>query len=157
MLDRRIRLARVRIVEDQVSVGKGAALGVLPREANGNPVFEQGGVRECLTLTPVDPALVDPPAPTIELLRELGVDREPVRHGEQLLVEGAQPICGDSRDHRIPRRRLGRGLDDGRGWHARGDGVLELLVRPTENRGHVRDVRVCLRSVTTPSFTSRAA
>ena len=57
VLDRRVRLARVRVVEDEVAVGERAALGVLAGEADRDAVLEQRGVGERLALAPVDPAL----------------------------------------------------------------------------------------------------
>ena len=77
------------IVEHEVAVGERAALGVLAGEAHGDPVLEQGRVGERLALAPVDPALDDRLVAPLELLRELGVDREPGRHGQQLLVQDA--------------------------------------------------------------------
>ena len=71
VLDRRVRLAGVRVVEHEMAMGEGATLGVLPREADGNAVLEQRGVGERLALAPVDAALDDRLATPLELLREL--------------------------------------------------------------------------------------
>ena len=73
-----------------MAVGEGAALGVLAGEANGDPVLEQRRVGERLALAPVDPAVDDRLVTPVELLGELGVDREPGRNGEQLLVQRPQ-------------------------------------------------------------------
>ena len=139
MLDRRIRLTGVRVVKHEVAVGERAALGILAREAHGDAVLEQRGVGERLTLAPVYPAVDNGLAATVELLRELDVDREPWRHGQQLLVQGAQAIgrnCGDNRvagHHGLGRLRHGggrRGLTDRR---------PELLVGGAQRRGDVGD------------------
>ena len=69
-------------------------------------------------------------APPLELLRELRVDREAVRDGEQLLVQLAEPLGGDRRDDRVSRRRApATGSAAGRVRRRRGRSAFELLVR----------------------------
>src|SRR5579875_858783 len=48
VLDRRVLLSGAGVVQHQVALAEGAALGVLAGEANRNPLGEQGGERELL-------------------------------------------------------------------------------------------------------------
>ena len=57
VLDRGDGLAGARVVEHEVAVRERAALGVLAREADRDPVLEQRRERERLRLAPVDPAV----------------------------------------------------------------------------------------------------
>ena len=82
-------------------------------------------------MAPVDPAVGESlPAP-LELPRELGVDDEPLRHGDELIVECCQPVCADGGDDRLARARNGRRILD---RHRRGclvrlrQGGLEPIV-----------------------------
>ena len=102
-----------------MAVGECSPLGVLAREPNRNPVLEERGVREGLGLTPVDPSVLDRLAAAHELLRQLRIDRETVRHGQELLVECAEPIGGDRGDHGVARHHRGGG-----GLRYRGEGVV---------------------------------
>ena len=94
-------------MEHEVAVSERAAFGVLARETNGNPILEQGGVGESLALAPVDPAVDDGLVTAVELLRELGIDREPGRNVQQLLVQSAQAVGCNGRHDSISRRRDG--------------------------------------------------
>ena len=59
VLQRRVRRARVHVVEDVVPVRERAALGVLAGEPDRDPLDEERGERERLGLSPVDPALLE--------------------------------------------------------------------------------------------------
>src|SRR3954447_10003076 len=102
MLDRRVGLAGVDVVEDVVAVRKGAALSVLAGEADRDPLNEQACERQRLSLTPIDAALVESLAAAVELLLQLGMDREALRHGDERLVELAQPAGRDGGDDLRP-------------------------------------------------------
>ena len=93
-----MRLTRALIVQDRVAVGEGAALGVLARDADRDPLDEQAREGERLGLPPVDPALVHALAPALELLQQLLVPLEAVRHLEQLLVQRLEPLRRDGGD-----------------------------------------------------------
>ena len=118
------------------------ALGVLPREADRDPVLEQRRERERLGLAPVDSARLDGLAAPLELAGELGVHREAGWHPEQLLVQRAQAIDGNGR------------LDDvgspGRGdrlrWRRRrlGDRRPQPVVGRAQRRRHLADDRLDL-------------
>ena len=109
MLDRRNGLSGAGVVEDEVAVRERTALGVLSRETDRDTVLEEAREGEALGLAPVDPSLVDGlPAP-LELALELRMDDEPLRHGEELLVQHAQPLVGHGGLHRLAgARRRGR-------------------------------------------------
>ena len=89
MLQRRVRRSGAHVVEDVVAVGERPALGVLTGEPDRDPLDEQRREGERLGLAPVDPALLERPAPSLELAHELRVRREAVGDAEQLLVECA--------------------------------------------------------------------
>ena len=141
VLDRGDGLAGERIVEHEVTVREGAPLGVLPREADRDPVLEQRRERQRLRLAPVDTALGDRLAPPLELALELRMDGEPGRHREELLVERPQPLVGDGGldDVARPGRRPGLARRRGRcrdrrpepvvGGAERADDLLEDRVR----------------------------
>ena len=98
MLDRRVLLAGLEVVEDEVPVRERAALGVLAGQAHGRAVGEEAAEGECLRLRPVDAALLAERVPAaLELLHELRVDREALGHVEQLLVQLPQPVGGNGR------------------------------------------------------------
>src|SRR5215212_2034096 len=98
MLDRRVGLTRLDVVEDVVTVREGAALGVLAGEPNWDPFDEQAREGERLGLAPVDPALVERLRASIELLLQFRVDREAFRGRDEGSVELAQTLHGDGRD-----------------------------------------------------------
>ena len=87
MLDRRVGLTGLHIVEDVVPVGERAPLGVLAGQADRDPFDEQGRKGERLGLAPVDPALLERLSATVELLRELRVNGEALGHSDELAVE----------------------------------------------------------------------
>ena len=99
MLDRRVALAVVHVVKDEVTVREGAALGVLACQPDGNAFHEERRERERLGLSPVDsPGRIRAghrrhAAP--ELAGELRMDREALRDGEQLLVQLAEALGRD--------------------------------------------------------------
>ena len=68
VLDRRVALAGVRVVEDEVAVRERAALGVLAGEPDRDALDEQAGERERLGLAPVDAALLERRRAPLELL-----------------------------------------------------------------------------------------
>ena len=91
MGERRVHAAVLVVVEDEVAVGERAALRVLSRQANRGARDEQTAQREPFRLRPVDPSLLaEGLAPSLELLYQLGMDRETLRHGEELLVQLAR-------------------------------------------------------------------
>ena len=59
VLHRRVLEAGVLVVEDEVAVGEGAALGVLAGEADVDALGQQRGEGERLGLAEVDPALLE--------------------------------------------------------------------------------------------------
>ena len=122
-----------------------AALRVLTRESDRDPVLEQRREGERLRLAPVDAALLHRVVPTLQLAGELRVDREPGWHAEELLVQRPQAVSGHGGDHgvaggwaarRLPRRRRHR-------WRF-GDRRPEALVRLTERLGGRRLHRLYL-------------
>ena len=108
---------------------EGAALGVLSREADRNPVLEEGRKGESLGVPPVDTAVSQALAPAIELPCELRVDLESVGHLEQLVAELEQTIGRDRRHDRGARVRLRRGL---RTRNRRRKARAELVMRGAE-------------------------
>ncbi len=75
-----------------------APLGVLAGETDRNPLDEQARERERLRLSPVDPALAHPLAAALELLQQLLIALEALRHLEQLLVQRLQLVRRDGGD-----------------------------------------------------------
>ena len=96
VLDRSVLGARVRVVEDEVAVGEGAALGVLAGEADRDALDEQARERERLGLAPVDAAGVERLDPPLEHLHELRVDGEALRHVDELGRELSEPVFRDA-------------------------------------------------------------
>ena len=137
VLDRAERLAGLRVVEDEVAVRERAALDVLAGEADRRALGQQRGERERLGLGPVDAAVgAERVAPALELLDELGVDREAVGDREQLLVERPQAVGLDG-GLDLGRRRavelvLAGGLLDLAGLGGGLDAVLEAAVQRRE-------------------------
>ena len=126
-------------------MGEGATLGVLAGEPHRDTVFQKRRVRESLALAPVDAALRDRLVAALELLGQLRVDRERVRNGEELLVQHAQPVGGDSRDDRVARRRGANGIGrDSRRRRGGTDGLPQLLVRRPQRRRDLGDERLGL-------------
>ena len=87
LLDRHVQLPRVGVVQDEMTMREGAALGVLTRQPHGDPVEDERAERERLGMPPVDPALVERDEAAFELAFQLGVDREALRHAQQLCGE----------------------------------------------------------------------
>jgi hypothetical protein len=104
VLHRRVLEAGVLVVEDEVAVGEGAALGVLAGEADVDAVGQQRAEGERLGLAEVDPALLDRLHPPRERAAQLAVDVEAVGGLQQLLVELAQLL---GRDGGVDRRAGG--------------------------------------------------
>jgi hypothetical protein len=140
VLDRRVALGRVRIVEDEVTVRERAALSVLSREPDRDALDEQAGVGERLGLPPVDPAVDDGVAAPLELARQLRVDREVLGDGEKLGVQLAQAISRDRGDDPLRRGRLREGRRFRRaGCRSVLERRLQTLVGRTE---HLADPRL---------------
>ena len=100
VLHRAVLEPGVLVVEDEMAVGEGAALGVLAGEADVDAVGEQRGEGERLGVAELDPAArqrLDPPG---ERLAQLAVDREALRRLDQRLVQLAQPLGRDRSLHR---------------------------------------------------------
>ncbi len=112
MLQRRVRLVRLRVVKHRVAVGERAALGVLAGEADRDPFLQERRERKRLGVSPVDTSLGERLAAPFELAGELRVHVEVVGHREQEGVELRETIRSDPRDDRRsgvrPRDRLGR-------------------------------------------------
>ena len=101
------------------------------------PVLEQGRECERLRLAPVDAALLQRLAATLELPQQLGVHDEAVRDGEQLLVQRPQALLLDRR----PDRSAGSGaLDRLGGDRRRRLGLVDHLAQPVVRiTQHLRD------------------
>ncbi len=97
VLHGRVRLSGVGVVKHEVALRKRAALRVLPGEPDRDPVDEQRRERERLGLAPVDAALVERRAPSLELARELRMHGEAVGRAQELVGELAQPLGGHRR------------------------------------------------------------
>ncbi len=115
-------LARLRVVKHEMALRERAALRVLAGQPDRDALGQQRRERQRLGMRPHDPGLgpahPERLAPLIELLDELRVHGEPVRHGQELLVEHLEPVGGDRR------------LDLGRGGAVElvlAGGVLDLL------------------------------
>ena len=87
VLDRRPRLAGADVVENQVALAEGAALGVLAREPHWDAARDQRREGQLLGLRPVDFSLGQRRLATLHLAEQLGVHTESIRHGQQLAVE----------------------------------------------------------------------
>ena len=106
------------VVQHQMPVTEGAPLRVLSRQPHRDPLGEQGGEGQGLGVAPVDAALgAHGGPPPFQLPLELGMDRERLRIGQQLIVQGVQGLGLDRRsrvfEHQFGRcglRRLGLGL-----------------------------------------------
>ena len=79
VLDRRVLEAGVLVVEDEVAVGEGAALGVLAGEADVDALGQQRAEGERLGVAEVDPALLQRLGPFAERAAQLAVDGEALR------------------------------------------------------------------------------
>src|SRR6266540_6295389 len=62
------------------------------RSPDRRTLDQEGSERERLGVRPVDRALLQRGAPAFQLLLELGVDRESLWHGEQLLVQARDEL-----------------------------------------------------------------
>ena len=82
----------VDVVQHEVALRERAALHVLAGEANRDAFDEQRRVRERLGVAPLDPAVDDRIAASLELLRELRVNGESVGRAQQLLVQLDQHV-----------------------------------------------------------------
>ena len=88
MLDRRVAVAGVDVVQHEMPLAEGAALGVLARQADGRALHQQRSERERFGVRPFDPlARRERVAPALELLQQFGMHGEAVRNSEQLVVE----------------------------------------------------------------------
>jgi hypothetical protein len=94
VLHRRVELAALGIVEDEMALRERAALGVLAGETDGDALDEEAGERERLGLAPVDESIgrLEGRSASLELPCELGMHGEPVRSREQLAVEGLEDV-----------------------------------------------------------------
>src|SRR5207342_2425496 len=77
VLHRRVLEARVLVVEDEVAVGEGAALGVLTGEADVDAVGQQRAEGQRLGLAEVDPALLQRLDPARQRAAQLGWTLKP--------------------------------------------------------------------------------
>ena len=87
------RSAGGRVPECRVPLAERATRRVLAGQPDRRAFIEQRCEGEELRVAPVDPRLVvaEGIGTPLELLAELGVDREPVRHGGDRRVELAKP------------------------------------------------------------------
>ncbi len=99
-------LAGLRVVEGEVALAEGAPHGVLAGEPDRRAVDQQRGEGERLGVGPLDAGLrlVEGGQPALELLDELGVEREAGRRRHQRCVERAQRggVDGGARLGRLP-------------------------------------------------------
>ena len=103
VLDRRPARAVGRVVQHQVALAEGTALGILAGESDRRPLGQQRRVRQRLGVRPVDSPRGDQPvAPPLELFLQLRVHCEAVRHREQLRVQLPEQV---RRDRRLRFRR----------------------------------------------------
>ena len=93
------------------------ALHVLPRQANGDAVFENRSQRQLFRHRPVDASviqIIQRMAPPVPGALELTVDREALGQCQKRFVQLPQPLDGDCRSRlarRARRRRFGHRLD----------------------------------------------
>ena len=87
VLHRAVLEAGLLVVEDEVAVGEGAALGVLAGEADVDALGQQRGEGERLGVAELDPAVLQRLDPLGERFAQLAVDREALRHLDQRLVQ----------------------------------------------------------------------
>ena len=73
-----------------MTMRKGAALGVLAGQPDGEAFADQRAEREPLRMAPVDAAVIERRAAPFELPLELRVDGEAVGNAKQLVVQTAQ-------------------------------------------------------------------
>ncbi len=148
MLDRRVAVAVLDVVQHEMALAEGAALGVLARQADRRALHEQRRKGECFGVRPFDAILRrERVAAALQLLEQLGMHDEAVGNGQQL---GIQPLQYITRDRG---GGLGRALtcDTLRfvGPLARFDGLLdggEVLVGGLGiggGRGRVHDAFAC--------------
>ncbi len=104
MLDRDVGRPGLGVVQRQVALAEGAAHGVLAGQPDRAALEEEGPEGQRLGVRPFDSRLrvVERGQPAIELLGQLGVDREALRRGQQGAIHGAQHLGLDGG------RRLGR-------------------------------------------------
>ena len=77
----RVRRAGFHVVEYEVAMAEGAALRVLPAEADGHALPEQRTQGESLGVGPVERRLlVEAASASVQLSAQLGVDGEPLRN-----------------------------------------------------------------------------
>src|SRR3954470_12657439 len=85
-------------MQDEVTLGEGATLGVLACKADRHALADERRVGERLGVRPVDAALgADRYAAALELLDQLGMDSEALGDLQQLLVEAQQGLLVNSR------------------------------------------------------------
>ncbi len=126
VVERHMLRAGGGIVQHQVALAEGAALDILPGEADGGAVDQDGGEGEGFGVGPIDLAArgVRDRAAALPLAGELGVRLEVGRQGVDRVVEGAQLVRRDGRLD-LPARRPRRHLLV-RGGVALGDGAAHL-------------------------------
>ena len=97
VLDRRVLEPGLLVVEDEVAVREGAALGVLAGEPDVGALGQQRGEASASAW----PNSIGPSSRISrrfsERLAQLAVDREALGHLEQLLVQRPDPLLGDRR------------------------------------------------------------
>jgi hypothetical protein len=121
------------VVQDEMTLREGAALGVLSRQANRDAFDEQRCERERFRLAPVDPALLDRLQAALELREQLRVHGEALGDLEQLRVEHDERLA---RDGRVDLQAV-LARDAALLARRRGERLLELLVGGAEPRLHL--------------------
>src|SRR5512145_1854666 len=93
-------LIRPRIIENCMAVAERAADGILPGQADRNPIFENGGERQFLGGCPVDPdilCLIEQRTPPLYSLHQFRVEQKILWKFEQGFVQLAQAFERDRR------------------------------------------------------------
>ena len=97
VLDRHVAQAGLLVAQREVAMRERPPLGVLAGEPDVGSLGEQRGECEGLGVAVLDRPGLEDLGPSLERLAQLAVDREALRHAQQLLVERPQPLLGDRR------------------------------------------------------------
>ena len=106
MLQRRVGVAVVRVVQHRLTMTEGAALDVLTGETHMHSVFEQRAKRQRFGVTPID-RLFESFATAFECPGETRIDCQFLRPGEQRFVQRLQTRGGHGGLHCFGRRWIG--------------------------------------------------
>src|SRR5204862_4713536 len=92
LLNRRVAIAGIDVVQHEMPLAEGTALGILSGQTNGRALAQQRRERQRLRVCPLDAFLGGESAAALQLLVELRMNREAVRHREQGVVEGGEAV-----------------------------------------------------------------